>query len=109
MPHLRQLHLSSKFPFGTVSLEFRVFHSAYLLYCSLCPKAIADKCTRVGTRVSLFQEEHEVWTFYLLEHGSELLTKVLSLSEAVAEVYDDPHRAAKAESALVGGVCRPQA
>ncbi|XP_031759194.1 UPF0489 protein C5orf22 homolog isoform X3 [Xenopus tropicalis] len=78
---------------------FRTFTNACNLLFSLKSRMYSSEQIKVGV-VSLLQGEPQSWAFHIMEQRSPSLLSVDSFFQALAVLYDGPHRTATAEAAL---------
>uniref|UniRef100_A0A803JZ19 CCHC-type domain-containing protein n=1 Tax=Xenopus tropicalis TaxID=8364 RepID=A0A803JZ19_XENTR len=79
---------------------FRTFTNACKLLFTLKPRMYSTEQIKVGVIISLLLGEPQSWAFHLMETRSPSLLTVDSFFQALAVLYDDPHRTAAAEASL---------
>uniref|UniRef100_A0A803JPC4 ribonuclease H n=1 Tax=Xenopus tropicalis TaxID=8364 RepID=A0A803JPC4_XENTR len=79
---------------------FRSFMNACKLLFTLKPRTYPSEQARVGTVISLLQGEPQTWAFRLMDQQDPVLSRVETFFQAMAVLYDDPHRTSSAETAL---------
>uniref|UniRef100_A0A803JAE8 Retrotransposon gag domain-containing protein n=1 Tax=Xenopus tropicalis TaxID=8364 RepID=A0A803JAE8_XENTR len=79
---------------------FRTFVNACKLLFMLQPQTYSTEQVKVGVVMSLLRGQPQSWAFRLMEQQNACLLTVDAFFQAMAVLYDDPHRVATAEAAL---------
>uniref|UniRef100_A0A803KG11 Retrotransposon gag domain-containing protein n=1 Tax=Xenopus tropicalis TaxID=8364 RepID=A0A803KG11_XENTR len=79
---------------------FRTFVNACKLLFMLQPQTYSTEQVKVGVVMSLLRGQPQSWAFRLMEQQSTALHTADAFFQAMAVLYDDPHRVGTAEAAL---------